>query len=119
MGKRRRHLLFIAVSLLAFVWVASVGLTFIDEGKTPPGSAFPGVPGPAVVKGTSQECGSGGCWREMVIEAGSADVANELIDEMDLSQERCSARNLLTLSRICTGSSYAGDELRVYLRYDY
>ncbi|MCC9069543.1 hypothetical protein [Arthrobacter cryoconiti] len=119
MRKHLRHLLIIAVSLLAFAWVANVGLTFIDEGKTPPSSAFPGVPGPAVVKGTSKECGSGGCWREMVIEAGSPQVATELINQMNLSQERCSVRNLLTLSRICTGSRYAANELRVFLRYDY
>lgn len=119
MGKRRRKLLFIAVSLMAFVWVVSVGLTSINEGKTPSDSAFPGVPRPAVVKGISTQCGSGGCWREMAIEADSTMVANELINEMDLSQERCTARNLLTLTRICTGSSYAGGELRVYLRYAY
>ncbi|GAA5229577.1 hypothetical protein GCM10025779_03900 [Arthrobacter cryoconiti] len=55
----------------------------------------------------------------MVIEAGSPQVATELINQMNLSQERCSVRNLLTLSRICTGSRYAANELRVFLRYDY
>ncbi len=119
MGKRRKNLLFIAISMLVFVWAVNVGWTFIDEGKTPPGEAFPDVPGLAAVKGVSKHCGSGGCWREMAIEAGSADVANELINAMDLSQERCSARNLLTLSRICTGSSHVGEELRVSLRYAY
>lgn len=119
MGKRRRNLLLITASLLALVWVANAGLAFIDDAKTPPDSAFPGVPGSAVVKGISQECGSGGCWREMVIEAGSTDVVNELIEEMNLSQERCSTRNLLTLTQICTGSSHTDDELRVYLRYSY
>ncbi len=104
---------------MAFVWVTSVGLTFINEGKIPSDTAFPDVPGPAVVKGISMQCGSGGCWREMAIEADSTVVANELINEMDLSQERCSARNLLTLTRICTSSSHAGGQLRVYLRYAY
>lgn len=119
MGKRRKFLLVIALSLLAFVWVVSVGLTFIDEGKTPPDSAFPTFPELAVVKHVSKQCGSGGCWSELAIEAVSTDVAKEFINEMDLSQERCGARNLMTLTRTCTGSSFAGKELRVYLRYEY
>ncbi|WP_181034029.1 hypothetical protein [Arthrobacter sp. GMC3] len=107
------------MSLLTFAWVVSAGLTFIDEGRTPPESAFPTVPGPALVKSVSKQCASGGCWREMAIETGSTAETKELINEMDLSQERCGARNLLTLIRICTGSGFEGKELGIYLRYDY
>ena len=119
MGKRCRDVLAIAVSVLAVAWAANCDMAFLDEGRTPPDAAFPALPGQAVVKGISKDCGSGGCWSEMAVDAGSADAAGKLIKTLNLSQEHCSPRSLLTLNRTCTGASQVGGEVRVFLRYSY
>ncbi len=55
----------------------------------------------------------------MAVDAGSADAAGKLIEALNLSQEHCSPRSLLTLNRTCTGASQVGGEVRVFLRYSY
>ncbi|MCC3278683.1 hypothetical protein LJ754_05845 [Arthrobacter sp. zg-Y40] len=55
----------------------------------------------------------------MVIPVDSAAAATEIINAVDLAEERCGARNILTFSRICTGAHHYSDEVRVYLGYDY
>lgn len=121
MNKPNGCLISLVVGLLAFAWVLSVVWhNFLDEGRTPPESAFPAVPPGAVVKSIDVQCGSGGCWRVMDIEADSENVDN-LINEMDLTEERCGARNVLTMSRVCAGADYLSqaNELQVYMQYDF
>lgn len=119
MRKRRKFLVMTVASIVAFAWLANVAWNFIDEGATPPESAFPDVPAGVVVEGISHQCGSGRCWLEMAIESVSTEAANRVINDMGLSQESCGSRNLLTWQRICAGPLPGADGVHVYLQYDY
>lgn len=121
MKRRNGPMITLVLCLLAFIWMISVVWhNFIDDGRTPPDSAFPAVPTDAVVKSVQLQCASGGCWREMSLEVDSMH-AHQLINEMDLAEERCGFRNVLTLSRICIGADYfaQSEEVRVYMQYDF
>ena len=121
MNKSKGCLVTIVIGLLAFAWVMSaVWHNAIDDGRTPPESAFPAVPPNAVIESNEVKCGSGGCWREMVIEADSVS-AYEIITKMDLAEERCGSRNILTMSRVCIGADYLTQAkvLQIYMRYDF
>ncbi len=65
----------------------------------------------------SEGCGSGGCWREMVVEIKPPQTAPSLAAEMGLASERCEPLNLWTLRKTCTGISNDREELKIYLRY--
>ena len=99
-------------------WLCSILWTAIDEGGVPSDAGFPAIPAPSTVGAISEECGSGGCWREMVVDVKPPQTASSLAVEMDLASERCEPVNLWTLRKTCTGIANAGGkDFRIYLRY--
>ena len=107
----------LAVGMVLVAWIGSVAWSAVDEGAVPSDSAFQTIPPPSEATEISKRCGSGGCWREMVVNIKPPQTALSLTAEMGLATERCEPMNLWTLRRTCTGISSNRDGLKIYLRY--
>ncbi|KNH21702.1 hypothetical protein ACU18_02040 [Arthrobacter sp. ZBG10] len=107
----------LALGLVLIAWVGSLLWSAIDEGAVPSDSAFHAIPPPSAVEEISTQCGSGGCWREMVVDVEPRQTAQSLAAEMGLTSESCEPLNLWTLRETCTGISSDRGELKIYLRY--
>ncbi|MBR7743323.1 hypothetical protein KC207_08480 [Phycicoccus sp. BSK3Z-2] len=99
-----------AVNLGWLLWAA------IDEAAVPNPSALPALPAGATVLERSVDCGSGGCWRELVLDTGDR-PATDLTSELDLDEPRCRP-SLPVPRRVCTDAT-AGprDRLVVHARF--
>jgi hypothetical protein len=110
----------LTLGVVLMVWIIGVAWNAIDEAAVPSDSAFPSVPPPNEIHGISTLCGSGGCWREMVVETKPPQSSEALATEMGVLSERCGPINLLTLRKTCIGSSSHRDgKLQIYVRFSY
>jgi hypothetical protein len=107
----------LALGIFLIAWIGSILWTAIDEGAVPSDSAFQAIPLPSEAGEISKGCGSGGCWREMVVEVKPPQNAESLAAEMGLASERCEPLNLWTLRKTCTGLSNDIEGLKIYVRY--
>lgn len=108
----------LVLGLVLIAWIGSVAWSAVDEGAVPSDSAFQPIPPPSGVGAISTECGSGGCWRKLIVEIKTPQTAQSLAAEMGLASERCEPMNLWTLRKTCTGiSNDRGEGLKIYLRY--
>lgn len=108
----------LAVVLILIAWAGSVLWSAIDEGAVPSDSDFPQIPPAGERVQVSTQCGSGGCWREMVIDVESPETPESLGAAMGLVPERCGPLNLWTLRKTCSGiASSTGEDLSIYLMY--
>ena len=100
----------LVVNLLWLLWAG------IDEAAVPSWSAVPEPPAGASVVERGVDCGSGGCWREVVLDTGDRPVA-DVAAQLDVERERC--RPVLPLPRrLCVSSSVAAPHsLVLYARY--
>jgi hypothetical protein len=116
-GQRVVRLSMLSLGMLLVAWIGSVAWSAIDEGAVPSDSAFQVIPPPSEAGEIYKGCGSGGCWREMVVEIKPPQTALSLAAEMGLASERCEPMNLWTLRKTCTGISNDREGLKIYLRY--
>jgi hypothetical protein len=102
------------------VWIGGLLWGQIDESKVPSDSAFPPVPSPSVAGEITTQCGSGGCWREMVVEIDPTQSAQSVTAAMGVASERCGPLNVWTMRKTCVGKTLnsTGKELRIYLLFD-
>ncbi|ACL41355.1 hypothetical protein Achl_3398 [Pseudarthrobacter chlorophenolicus A6] len=108
----------LGVVLLLTAWAGTLLWSAIDEGAVPSDSDFPQIPPAGEKVQVSTQCGSGGCWREMVVEAEPPETPESLGAAMGLVTERCRPVNLWTLRKTCSGiASSTGGDLSLYLRY--
>ncbi|GAA5143944.1 hypothetical protein GCM10023340_10560 [Nocardioides marinquilinus] len=68
-----------------YLLYAAYLLAFADEGALPPRWRIPDLPAGASVIHESKECASGGCWRQLTIQPGRGQTANDLAGELGLS----------------------------------
>jgi hypothetical protein len=79
----------IAVGMLAclwvlrFLWLLTMANELVD---LPPGSRTPIVPAGATVVMEDMGCGSGGCWREMIVAPAAGQSPEDLAREMNLTE---------------------------------
>lgn len=118
--RRIFHACILALGILVVVWIGGLLWGQIDDGNVPSDSAFPLVPPPGIVGEMTTQCGSGGCWREMVIESKSRPSALSVVASMELTPERCGLLNVWTMRRTCVGRVFDGttEEVKIYVRYD-
>jgi hypothetical protein len=66
------------------------------------------------------QCGSGDCWREMVVEIEPPQSAQSVAAEMGVTPDRCGPLNVWTMRKTCVGraGNKTGEELRIYLLFD-
>lgn len=107
------------LGVLLLIWVAAVLWVRLDEAAVPGTSAFPDLPTELVVGEPELQCASGGCWRELEVQAGTAARAQQLATDLGLETEQCGAWNPLIWRRTCTGAHVAGTAVRIYAQYDY
>ncbi|WP_369375104.1 hypothetical protein AB1046_10705 [Promicromonospora sp. Populi] len=105
--------------------VAAVGLTFpplwllVDEWAKPPASALPALPDGARVVAEDMGCGSGGCWRELTVDAPDGMSGEELAAEVMPEGETSAFQGVLDLRRVVTGVMDTGaGSARFYVGYD-
>lgn len=110
----------IALGVLSVIWAGGLFWGQIDEGNVPSDSAFPPVPPPSTMGEVTTACGSGGCWREMVVELKPQQSAGSVAAQMGLTPERCGPLNVWTMRKTCVGRAggKTGEELRIYLLFD-
>lgn len=94
----------LALGLVLIAWIGSVVWSAFDEGAVPPDSAFQIIPQPSEAGEISKRCGSGGCWREMVVNIREPQTTLSLAAEMGVVSERCEPMNLWTLRKPAPGS---------------
>lgn len=107
------------LGVLLLIWVAAVLWVRLDEAAVPSTSAFPDLPAELVVGEPELQCASGGCWRELEVQAGTAARARQLATDLGLETEQCGAWNPLIWRRTCIGAHVAGTAVRIYAQYDY
>ncbi|WP_421015438.1 hypothetical protein [Glutamicibacter creatinolyticus] len=107
------------LGVLLLIWVAAVLWVRLDEAAVPGTSAFPDQPTELVVGEPELQCASGGCWRELEVQAGTAARARQLATDLGLETEQCGAWNPLIWRRTCIGAHVAGTAVRIYAQYDY
>jgi hypothetical protein len=106
-----------ALLALAYVlWAAYLAL-MAGEGAVPPGSRLPDVPSGAQVVSETEQCASGGCWREVVVRPADGTSPEELASQMGVSAEERYSWQLLDPHSVSVGSTVNGSELSVYVRY--
>lgn len=119
---RRAYWIFGVVGSIALVvalyavWAAYLAV-MADEGALPPRSRMPDVPAEARVVSETKQCASGGCRRELLLRPAAGQSPAELAEEMGVAEEQRSSWHLLDPHSVVVGSSVAGDELRVHVRY--
>ncbi|GHH67622.1 hypothetical protein [Promicromonospora soli] len=106
--------------VVALAVVAAVGLSLpllslaTDEAAMPPASSLPALPDGARVTAEGKGCGSGGCWRELTVDAPAGMSGEELAAEVLPDGRVCAFRGVLDLRRVCTWVTdhVPGDETR-------
>lgn len=106
----------LALALIYGAWVAWLAL-MADEGLVPPGWRDPEVPAGARVESETERCASGGCWRELLLEPADGQTAEQLADEMSLTEDRSLGWHLLDPHDVFVGSSVFEGRLRIYVGY--
>lgn len=117
--KRIVRITILTIIGLLVAWKVSVLWTLVSKNDAPSVAGFRKVPGPSQVREVTMDCGSGGCWREMIIDIKSPQTATSLAAEMGIETEQCGPIDLWTLRKTCTGvSTDSNGEFTVYLRYN-
>ncbi|MDP9792693.1 hypothetical protein J2S43_001205 [Catenuloplanes nepalensis] len=98
---------------LGFLWLSAFG----GEGALPPQWRIPDVPPGVTVVRESDECGSGGCWRQLTLVPAAGSSPEELARRMGLTEERTMPPALLDPAFVTVGASPSGGTLTVYVRY--
>ena len=120
-SSRRRWILgIVGVAVMAglvyAVWAAYLAL-MAGEGAVPPRSRIPDVPSGAEVVSETEQCASGGCWREVLLRPADGQTPEELVAQMGLSSEKEYSWRLLDPHSVAVGATVKGSELSVYVRY--
>ena len=81
----------LVAAVVVVLWLLCCGMASLDDTTIPDASALPPVSSGATVLPSSVDtgCGSGGCYRERVVEAGNQAAAARLVTELGLELERC------------------------------
>lgn len=91
-----------ALAVVAVVALALPPLSLaVDESAVPPASSLPALPEGARVTGEDMGCGSGGCWRELTVDAPHGMSGTELAAEMPAGTV-CSLQGVFDLRRVCS-----------------
>jgi hypothetical protein len=75
----------VGAAVLTYLLYALYLLVLAGEGSVPPRWRDPEVPSGAQVVSDTKECGSGGCWRQLVIRPTPGRTPGDLAAEMGLS----------------------------------
>jgi hypothetical protein len=104
-----------AVVAVAALGVAVAWASHLGEPSVPAAGALPTLPQDAVVVRRGDGCGSGSCYREVVLAPAPDETAAELLDRLDL-EETCGPGSLLDRRRHCTGAYLLGhgEQVLVY-----
>ena len=100
---RARTVVPLAVGVVA---LAAIGLTLpplwliVDESAMPPASVLPTLPDGARVVGQDMGCGSGGCWRELTVEAPAGMSGEELAARVLPDGSASAFQGVLDLRRV-------------------
>lgn len=90
-GRALVRLIAVLAALGLVVAVLGYGLrvgylaAFATEGALPPMSRIPDLPAGAEIVGSTSECASGGCWREVRIDPAALDTPSDLAEDLGLS----------------------------------
>jgi hypothetical protein len=110
---------------MALAVIAAVALVLpplslaVDESAMPPASSLPALPEGARVTGEDMGCGSGGCWRELTVDAPHGMSGEELAAEVLPDGGVCPFQGTFDLRRVCSWVMETGAEsVQVNLQYD-
>ena len=106
----------LALALVYLAWAAWLAV-MADEGLVPPGWRDPEVPANARVVDETERCASGGCWREILLEPAEGQTAEQLADEMGLTETRYLGWHILDPHDVVLDSEVVDDGLRIYVGY--
>lgn len=106
----------LALVLAELAWAGWLAV-MADEGSVPPGWRDPEVPAGARVVSETEECGSGGCWRQLLLQPAEGRSAEQLAAEMDLIDERSLGWHVLDPHDVVVGSTVVDGALRVHVGY--
>lgn len=94
---------------VAVVVLAAIGLTLpplwliVDESAMPPASVLPVLPDGAHVVDERMGCGSGGCWRELTVEAPAGMSGEDLAARVLPDGSASTFQGVLDLRRVTSG----------------
>lgn len=97
----------VARGAVALAVVAATGLALpplwlaLDESATPPVSALTALPDGARVVTDAVGCASGGCWRELTVDAPAGMSGEELVAEVVPDGRVCGFQGVFDLRRVC------------------
>jgi hypothetical protein len=103
-------------AVLYLAWAAWIAF-WAGEGAVPPASRDPDLPAGATVVEVTEPCGSGGCWREIVVAPPDGTTPEQLVEEMGVAERRRDGWRPLDPHSVEVGSRVVDDELVVTVRY--
>ncbi|UQU61461.1 hypothetical protein COUCH_20600 [Couchioplanes caeruleus] len=109
----------IGLGVLGCLWVLwfFALMAFGSEGALPPKSRIPAVPAGASVVEQSEQCGSGGCWWQLVLAPAAGQSPADLARRMGLTEEQSLSPELFDPGYVYVGSETRGDRLVVHVGY--
>lgn len=99
------------LSYAAFLFVLA------DEGSLPPRWRIPDVPSGSRVVSETKECGSGGCWRQLVVRPSVVQTPGGLAEELGTSASGRQGWRSYDPHSVWIGASISDDDLVVTVGY--
>lgn len=99
------------------LWFAALS-AFGDEGSLPPKWRIPDVPAGATVVDESEECASGGCWRQVTLAPAAGQSPEELAERMGLAEQQDLPRKLFDPATVYVVAEPRNGQLIIRLGYE-
>lgn len=103
--------------VLLYLVCAAYLLLLADEGSLPPRWRIPDLPSGSRVISETKECGSGGCWRQLVVRPEAGQTPGDLAEELDVSDGGHRGWRWYDPHSVWIGTSVSGDDLLVTVGY--
>ena len=118
MSRRSFGVLFaVLLGLVAVALVAPVWWLEVDESAVPPSADVPSLPVGVTIEHEEVACGSGGCWRALMLRGPEHQSPAELAASVGLPRETCRVRSLLDLRKVCSGVGVVGERVVLYVQF--
>lgn len=98
-----------------FLYLAALGG---EVGSLPSRSRVPEVPAGAIVVSEDKNCGSGGCWREILVEPPAGQTPEDLERAMGLTTSRHEGPTLFDPGAVYIGAEVFQGRLRIIVGYE-
>lgn len=112
-------LISLIIAGLAALYLVHLALLFLGahEGDVPSANLIPESPVGVQPISEGKECGSGGCWWQVVLRPAQGQSPEDLAARMGVAKEQKLSGSVFDPRNVTLGSTTVGNELRIYVSY--